>query len=519
MMKANLLPIVDRFAGQPILVIGEAILDRYTITRTQRLCREAPAPVADVRGEESFPGGAAHAAVNVATLGGAARFLTVIGADEAGQLLNQKLQEYGVDTQAMLVDPQRRTLVKQRILVNGQMLLRCDEGDTAQLSAEIEEQVIEQLQQLAPTCAALLVSDYDYGILTERVVQALCQVQATHRLLLAVDSKRLPLFKRCRPTVVKPNYEQVVTLLQAKPLLNGLRPQQVTAASDHLFKRTGARMVAATLDAEGALVLERDKEAYRTYSEPTSDANTVGAGDTYISAFVLALAAGATREDAAELAAQASAIAVRWAGTAPCWQEELRVALTTAPGKRLYARQQLARTMQNYRAQGKQIVFTNGCFDLIHPGHVDYLNKARALGDVLVVGVNTDESVRRYKGASRPINPLDHRLEVLAGLASVDHVIEFDEDTPIELIKLVQPDIYVKGGDYTEAQLPEALVVRELGGDVQIIPFLTGYSTTAIVNKIKSEERLKLTGRRPTRATRPATETRTLPHHRQEVYE
>lgn len=278
-------------------------------------------------------------------------------------------------------------------------------------------------------------------------------------------------------------------------------------------------MVAATLDTEGALVLERDKEAYRTYSEPTSDANTVGAGDTYISAFVLALAAGATREEAAELAAQSSAIAVRWAGTAPCWQEELRVALTTAPGKRLYARQQLARTIQNYRAQGKQIVFTNGCFDLIHPGHVDYLNKARALGDVLVVGVNTDESVRRYKGPSRPINPLEHRLEVLAGLASVDHVIEFDEDTPVELIKLVQPDLYVKGGDYTEAQLPEASVVRELGGDVQIIPFLTGYSTTAIVNKIKSEDRLKLTGRRPTRATPPATETRTLPHHRQEVYE
>jgi len=200
------------------------------------------------------------------------------------------------------------------------------------------------------------------------------------------------------------------------------------------------------------------------------------------------LAAGATAQAAAELAARAGKLVVQTPGTTPCWHEQLRAALAEKPDKRLASREQLARLIEQQRNQGKRIVFTNGCFDLIHPGHVDYLEKAKALGDLLIVGVNTDESVQRYKGPARPINPLEHRLQVLAGLAAVDYVIEFWEDTPIELIKIIQPDIYVKGGDYREEWLPEAAVVRQLGGAVELIPFLAGYSTTRIIHKIKQPE-------------------------------
>jgi len=400
----------------------------------------------------------------------------------------RKLADLGVETAPVVYDPQRTTLVKQRLMVNGQLLLRCDQGDVTPLTSETEQRLIRRLRKLARQCDAILVSDYDYGILTQRVVRMIGKLCAEHNLLLAVDSKRLRKFRFCAPTVVKPNYEQVIDLLRLKPQGDGQRYQQIQKVQSELLQATGAQIVAATLDREGALIVAQGQECYRTYAQPVADANTIGAGDTYISAFTLALAAGATAQAAAELAARAGKLVVQTPGTTPCWHEQLRAALAEKPDKRLASREQLARLIEQQRNQGKRIVFTNGCFDLIHPGHVDYLEKAKALGDLLIVGVNTDESVQRYKGPARPINPLEHRLQVLAGLAAVDYVIEFWEDTPIELIKIIQPDIYVKGGDYREEWLPEAAVVRQLGGAVELIPFLAGYSTTRIIHKIKQPE-------------------------------
>jgi D-beta-D-heptose 7-phosphate kinase / D-beta-D-heptose 1-phosphate adenosyltransferase len=518
-MKAHLLDIITKFAGLRILILGDAILDRYLIAQSQRLCREGPVPVAEYRSSEDVPGGAAHTAVNVATLGGSAQFLSVIGNDEAGQILTQRLAEYGVKT-AAIVDPARSTLVKQRIVVNGQLMLRFDQGDTTSISADTELRLLCQLRQLAAECDAVLVSDYDYGIVTPRIIETLRKLRTEQGLLLAVDSKHLERFKACRPTVVKPNYDQVVDLLHLPPLVNGQRYQQIQALEGKLLKDTGAQVVAVTLDREGAVIFEKQKGNYRTATEAVDNANTIGAGDTYISAFTLALAAGASANDAAALAAQAGRIVVQRAGTTPCWRAELQQALADGHDKWLQTREHLASLMESYRARGQRIVFTNGCFDILHPGHIDYLHKARALGDLLVVGVNTDESVKRYKGPERPINPLEHRIRMLEALACVDFVIEFAEDTPAALIQIVQPTIFVKGGDYTVDSLPEAEVVRQNGGMVQIIPFLAGYSTTSIINRIKQAERRSVSEHLPLRnGARRRDSVWARRHRREELYE
>jgi D-beta-D-heptose 7-phosphate kinase/D-beta-D-heptose 1-phosphate adenosyltransferase len=243
--------------------------------------------------------------------------------------------------------------------------------------------------------------------------------------------------------------------------------------------------VAVTLDVDGAIILERDRPPHRTSTRPTSHSRAAGAGDTFLAALALALAAGADREAAAELASAACAVAVTREGTTPCTMEELRTHLAAdlEPPPDTFA---LLRRLEPARSDNRRIVFTNGCFDILHRGHITYLSQAKALGDILVVGVNSDDSVRRLKGSSRPINSLADRMGVLAALHCVDHVIAFDEDTPCELVRAIRPDIFVKGGDYTLDRLPEASIVEAYGGSVRILPFVADRSTTDLIERILS---------------------------------
>jgi D-beta-D-heptose 7-phosphate kinase / D-beta-D-heptose 1-phosphate adenosyltransferase len=479
---------ISMFHNIKVLILGEAILDSYLIGHTERLCREAPVPIVDIQDRRDVPGGAAHAAVNVATLGGQSIFLTVLGEDAAGSTLLTALQERGVNTDHIIIDPRHQTLVKQRITSGEHIVVRCDQGSTELIPPDVEQQLLAQLEDLAAECDVILVSDYAYGIITPGIVEALTRLRQRFDGILAIDSKRLSLFQECRPTLIKPSYEQAVDLLHISASKNGMRAIQMAENQAELLRVTGAQIAAVTLDSDGALIFEKGRSAYRTYSQPADHANAVGAGDTYISAFTLALAAGATTRDAADLAACAGQVVVKEPGTTPCSWQALLDHLHQQHGeniKRIIDRQRLAEIVATHRQHQRRIVFTNGCFDILHAGHVKYLAQARELGDVLIVGVNSDASIARLKGSDRPINPLRDRIEVLAALESVDHLISFDEDTPMDLIKIVRPDIFVKGGDYNEDSLPEASLVKELGGRVEIMPYLLDRSTTRLIEAIR----------------------------------
>lgn len=514
-MNSVLSELLDKIAGLRVIVIGEAMLDGYLTGECDRPVPDASVPVLNVTQQQQVPGGAANTAVNIHTLGGCVTFLSAVGDDWCGQTLRHLLELRGISTKHILTQPGRQTLSKQRLMADRELLIRFDQGSTAAIDQQTQLALIEQLTSSFADCDALIVSDYGYGILTPGVIAAIASLQNTYPRVIVVDSKDLTAYRSLNVTAVKPNYNQAIELLGIEKLSQSQsRSEQIAAYRQQLLELTGAQTVAVTLDSEGAIVMMRtSSSAYRTASVKASPNGTSGAGDTYISALTLALAAKLSVADAADLAAAAAAIAVTKSGTTPCSIHELRDFLNThsevtiqksednqkskienpksphpssltSNEKYLPSLSELSDCITFYRAQGLRIVFTNGCFDILHAGHVFYLNQARAKGDILIIGVNSDISVSRLKGASRPINPLLDRIQVLAALSCVDRLISFDEHTPIDLIRLIRPDVYIKGGDYTKATLPEASVVEELGGVVEILPFVENRSTTSIIKRI-----------------------------------
>jgi D-beta-D-heptose 7-phosphate kinase / D-beta-D-heptose 1-phosphate adenosyltransferase len=486
---SQLSSLLPSFRDRRVLVVGEAILDSYLEGRAERLSREAPVPIVTLETRVDAPGGAANAAVNVARLGGRPTFLSVVGADSEAERLRAGLRDAGVE-QRLLARRRRATLAKQRLSAAGQMLVRFDTGSTEPLDGPTEDELIGALVELHAESDAVIVSDYGYGVVTDRLVTVLEELQRRDPRTLVVDARDLRRYRRAGATAVKPNYAEAVRLLGERELSEPrARARQVGSSAEQLLELTGARIVALTVDTEGAFVFERGQPPYRTYARPRSHSRAAGAGDTFAATLALALAADASTPAAAELASAAAAVVVGKDGTASCSLAELETALSTSAGKRLESAADVASRIAFHRAQGKRIVFTNGCFDILHRGHITYLSRAKALGDVLVVAVNSDESVRRLKGAERPINELDDRLGVLEALSCVDHVVAFDADTPVDLIRSVRPDVFVKGGDYSLTQLPEAPVVESLGGSVQILPYVEDRSTTGLIARVRGSGR------------------------------
>jgi len=475
--------VVDAFAGRRVVVVGDAILDRYLRGRSTRLCREAPVPVVDLDERLDVPGGAANAAINLAALGADVTLAAVVGDDAEGEALLAATAAGGVDTSAVVVAPERTTLAKHRLTAGAQLLLRFDQGSAQLLAPATEAALLDRLPTLLAGADALVVSDYESGCRTEGMLRALAGWRDLGPAVCTVDARSPAAWRALTPTAVKPNYEEAARLLGLDVNVLGGRADAVSAHGERLLDLTGARVAAVTLDAEGSIVLERGEPSYRTYAVATDVAGATGCGDTYAAALTLALAAGADTVQAAELASAASGVVVRKPGTAVCTAAELGEDDPTAV-KRVAGAAPLSGLVRTHRLAGRRIVFTNGCFDILHRGHVTYLSRAKALGDVLVVAVNGDASVRRLKGATRPVNPLEDRLEVLAALSCVDHVVAFDADSPTELLRAARPDVYVKGGDYTRATLPEAPLVESLGGAVSFLDYLEDRSTTGIIARI-----------------------------------
>jgi D-beta-D-heptose 7-phosphate kinase/D-beta-D-heptose 1-phosphate adenosyltransferase len=480
--------LLDTFAALRVLVIGDAMQDAYLHGASSRLCREAPVPIVAVDARHEVPGGAANVAVNVRALGAHVAMLSVVGDDEAGAALRASLAVRGIDVASVLVDPRRATLAKHRVFAGTQMVVRFDVGTTERVDRAREAELVERLGALCGAHDAVIVSDYGYGVLTPRLVAALAEWQARAPRVIVVDSKTLPAYRDVGVTAVKPNYDETVRLLGGRPVVRaGARADGLARYGRRLLELTGAQIAAVTLDTDGAIFFERGRAPYRTYARPADHSRATGAGDTFAGALALALAAGGDVAATAEIASAAAAIVVAKEGTASCSLGELcgYVAGEQKVASDLVA---LLTRLDGVRHAGKRVVLTNGCFDILHSGHIGYLNAAKALGDVLVVGVNTDASVRRLKGPGRPINTFEERAAVLAGLSAVDHIVAFDEDTAEALCRAVRPHVFAKGGDYTRERLPEAAVVEAHGGQVHILPFLRDRSTSSIIDRVRARE-------------------------------
>lgn len=484
-METQWLRIVAQFSNKKVLVIGDAILDTYVKGTTDRLCREAPVPVLNVLRQEHRCGGAANTAINLAALGAKTYFLAVTGRDDNGRHLRRVLRGHGVSAAGLVQSPGRTTSAKKRLTVDDNILLRVDEGQAGPIDPAAEAALIGKIQKLYARTDAVILSDYGYGTLTEGVLAVIGQLQAGQPKPLVVDSKNLARFKSLRPLAVKPNYEESLKLLNLLRAAPGKRAEQLMARGEELLDVTGARCVAATLDSEGVVVLQRGGLPRAIPVTPRSNRNSIGAGDTFISAMTLAMACGVDPGQGAEIGSIAASVTMQKEGTSLCTVEELKACFAQAP-KQVADFASLVQKIAACKRANKRIVFTNGCFDILNIAHIDLLHKAKAQGDVLVVGVNSDASTRRLKGAGRPINTLADRLAVLSALQCVDYLIAFEEDNAVNLLHALRPDVFVKGGTYTKETVSEQAFVEEIGCRVVMLPLFDDGCPVNVIRKIRT---------------------------------
>ena len=472
--------LVDRVlasSGGPVVVVGDLLLDRWIAGSAERISREAPAAVVQVGSREDVPGGAANTAVNLAALGADVRLVGAVGTDEAGTGLLALLERAGVDTSGVARLAALPTTVKTRVSAAGQVLVRFDEGRV--LSPEEAREVAAAVPRATEGASALLVCDYDMGVAGDAVRDALAGVDRTAPLV--VDAHDLLPWFPLHPDAVTPNAGETERLLGRS--LGADRVRTATDAAGELHVRTGATGVIVTLDRDGTVV-HADGATSRTLAKPAPDANTNGAGDTFAAALTLALASGLDLHGAARFGQLAADVVVRTPGTGVCTAADLVASLRD--GARLLDEDTLVAALSADRVTGKRIVFTNGCFDVLHRGHTAYLKQARAQGDILVVAVNDDDSTRRLKGPGRPLNPAADRAGLVAELSCVDYVTVFSADTPIALIERIEPDVYAKGGDYVPEMLAETAVVEAHGGEVRTLDYVSPHSTTDLIARVRA---------------------------------
>lgn len=490
--REALAAVVGRFGSRSVLVVGDAMLDVYLRGTPTRLCREGPVPVVEVHERAEMPGGAANVCANAAALGASVTALLVTGDDAAAAVITNRLAGCGVATGHVIAEPGRDTPVKHRLLADGGLVARFDDGRPRPLRGAAEQRVAECLTELAPAHDAVVISDYRYGVMSAAVIGCLPGLQRRAPTLIVADARDLAPYRGVGVAVVTPSYEEAARLL-GLPALAAARVDQIEQRGGRIPSVLGCHAAAVTLDADGALLFEAGRPPYRTYARAMAGPSAAGRGDTYASALTMALAAGADLASAGEIAGLAAGlVAASPAERHVCTNEELVSALTGQ--QRLTDLASLLEAIRLHRQRGHRIVFTNGCFDILHSGHVWLLNRAKARGDVLVVAVNSDGSVSRLKGGGRPINPLGDRLAVLGALSSVDYLISFEEDSPAALIDAVRPDVFVKGGDYRAETVREGPLLRSLGARVEILPYLPDHSTTRLIDRIS---RRQPAGRRP----------------------
>lgn len=470
---------MPQFELAKVCVLGDLMLDRYWQGSSNRISPEAPVPVVKVTQTEDRPGGAGNVALNIAALGASATVSGTIGDDEAGQILLSYLKAAGIDTH-LQVAAKRPTITKLRVLSRHQQLLRMDFEDT--FCAEDSVELANKAAELIRSSHILILSDYAKGTLQD--CQSLIALAKKFGVPVLVDPKGGDFSRYSGATLLTPNiteFEAVVGRCQNE--------EDLVAKGTALIEKLSLGALLVTRGELGMTLLRPHLPEIHLPARAREVYDVTGAGDTVIAVLAVALAAGQSLPDAVALANIAAGIVVGKLGAATVGAHELLNAIRTEQGfeRGILSEDQLLLAVDAVRANGEKIVFTNGCFDILHAGHVGYLEEARKQGDRLIVALNSDASVRRLKGQGRPINPVDRRMAVISGLESVDWVVSFDDDTPERLLKRLKPDVLVKGGDYSESQVVGGEIVKAAGGNVKVLRFFDNCSTTSIVNRIRQQ--------------------------------
>jgi len=492
-MKTQISEIVAKFEHQKILVIGDFILDVYLDGVCRRVAPEAGIPILDVNKHHACLGGAGNVVSNLHDLGAQTSFITVMGQDDAAKTAINLLKEKGVHSLCIHFAETGPTLTKTRLRNENQLIYRVDVGQKVNMTPTVINGLLRDIEKAYPKCDAVLISDYDKGSINFQVIELLQKLRETNDKILIVDAKDYEKYKQLSPNIIKPNYQEGLRMTQEEPAAN--RVQQAMAWSEALWAHSHAQMTTLTLDKDGVICNRRNKTAFH-YSLPTASQpqNVSGAGDTFLSALTLACLAGASDYEAIKIGCTAASTGIQKKLTASCTQQELLYGLLAQQGKILENLSQ-ARTLATTIQKGKKIVLTNGCFDIFHSGHIHYLRQARSLGDMLIVGINTDPSVQRLKGISRPVNTLSDRMEVLKGLECVDYIVPFGDknnDTPKDLISAILPDLFVKGEDYKNQDFPERELLKSLGIEIQFLPYIPHQSTSKIIDRVQKSEQIFL---------------------------
>jgi D-beta-D-heptose 7-phosphate kinase / D-beta-D-heptose 1-phosphate adenosyltransferase len=482
------------WGGKRLLAVGDVMLDRYIWGEVGRISPEAPVPVVRVTYESIRPGGVANVAMNLARLGAHTRVVGFAGGDENAKLLDENLRSNEVASD-FIVSEGFPTIVKTRILGGQQQMLRLDREQAGARPPADYDRLVQCALARLPDCHALVLSDYAKGTFPPEVCQALIQAARRLDIPVLVDPKS-PDFSRYRgATTICPNLAEIAAATRERNWTRSHGIEEPLNAAESMVRELDLEFLTATLSERG-IALVRPGNVFRAPAVARKVFDVSGAGDTVIAVLALCLASGLSPETAVQLANIAAGIVVGKVGTAPVEKHELLAALAPEialrPENKVLDRSEVANRVALWRANGERVVFTNGCFDLLHIGHIALLEQARRFGDRLIVAVNSDASVRALKGPSRPIVGEQERVGVLAALAAIDAVVVFSEPTPLELIVDVKPDVIVKGGDYNPNTVVGAKEAESWGGQVRIVPLVEGHSTTRLIERGAGEQPAKL---------------------------
>ena len=483
--NSQLLPYVDRLKTARVLCIGDVMLDHYIYGQVEQGSPEAPIPVLCVEREMKTLGGAGNVLRNLRALGAAASFISVVGNDEAGREIGRLVEAQDGAEAHVLVQPQRMTTVKTRYIAGNQQLLRADRESSIPLDPYIREDLLRLARELVSDHSVVVISDYAKGVLTEGVALEIIRAAREAGARVIVDPRGGDHIRYRGADLVKPNRRELAHATG----MSVATDDEIIAASRALIERCGFNAVLTSLGAEGSLLTVADGAADIQRAEVREVLDVSGADETVVAAVSAALAVDVGLTDAARLGNVAAGIVVGKIGAAVVYASELTAALSGRDrhdADKVVPRSHALDLVARWRRDGLKIGFTNGCFDLLHPGHVALLGQAKAACDRLVVGLNSDGSTARVKGLRRPIQSETERAAVLASLAAVDLIVVFEEDTPMELIRDIRPQLLVKGDDYRLDEVVGAEFVKHAGGEVLLAKIVPGYSTTATIARLAS---------------------------------
>jgi D-beta-D-heptose 7-phosphate kinase/D-beta-D-heptose 1-phosphate adenosyltransferase len=488
-MSTRLIELVENLPRSRVVLLGDLMLDRYLYGNAERLSPEAPVPVLHYQKEELRLGGAGGVAANLAALGATVRVVGVVGDDENGKRVRAQLIECGADPGTLVVDPRRPTTSKVRLVGlaqhrHPQQMMRLDFEDLTAPGADVGGQVLATLDRVLAEADMLCIEDYNKGLLTPELCGKAIELARARKIPVLIDPASISDYRKYTDaTALKLNRTETEKAT-GLPVEN---EAQYAAAASLLLERMNLEAVVITLDKNGAYLATRSGEGRWLRTRQRHVYDVTGAGDMVLAMLAVARAAGAGWADAVALANVAGGLEVEKFGSIPVTPSEIIQELLTEAHEHLGKERTLDRLqaeLTHHRASGKKIVFTNGCFDLIHLGHVKYFQFAKSQGDLLVVGVNTDSSIQRLKGPKRPIINEQDRVGVLEELESIDYLVRFDQDTPLHLIELIRPDVLVKGADYTKERVVGWDLVEGYGGRVALAPLIDGRSTSAVIRRI-----------------------------------